>query len=100
MTQQPSQNRQVLQKLDEISKDLGEFKKEMTEQVADVKKDVAVVKEQIKSRPEVDREIHKGQDDRIGQVERRIKQLEDNQRWLIVAVLGSVLNAIMQLVLH
>jgi DNA repair exonuclease SbcCD ATPase subunit len=89
MTQQPSQNKQILQKLDEIVSELGK-----------VKEDIAVVKEQIKSRPEVDKAIHKAVDDRIEQTERRIKQLEDNQRWIIIAIFGAIINAIMQLVLH
>ena len=89
MTQQPSQNKQILSKLDEIVSELGK-----------VKEDIAVVKEQIKSRPEVDKAIHKAVDDRIEQTERRIKQLEDNQRWIIIAILGTLINAMMQLVLR
>jgi hypothetical protein len=89
MTQQPSQNKQVLAKLDEIVRDVGE-----------VKEQISSMKKQIEMQPIIDQGQHKAQDERIGQTERRVKQLEDNQRWIIIAVFGAIINAIMQLILH
>ena len=89
MTQRPSQNKQILAKIDEIIVRFNEVDKKLTR-----------IESQIEYQPKVDAEQHLKQDERINQVERRVKQLEDNQRWLIIAVLGSVVNAIMQLILH
>jgi len=89
MTQQPSQNKQILAKLDEIVRDVG-----------DVKEQISSMKKQIEMQPIIDQGQHKAQDERIMQNERRIKQLEDNQRWIIIAVFGAVINAIMQLILY
>jgi hypothetical protein len=89
MTQQPSQNKQVLAKLDEIVRDVGE-----------VKEQISSMKKQIEMQPIIDQGQHKAQDERIAQTERRVKQLEDNQRWIIIAVFGAIINAIMQLILH
>ncbi len=88
MTQQPSQNKQILAKLDMIVEDVGKIKTE-----------IAVVKENMKMQPQIDAELHKAIDQRICNGEKRIKQLEDNQRWIIIAVFGAVINALMQLIL-
>ena len=89
MTQQPSQNKQIIAKLDEIVSEL-----------AKVKSDIEVIKERAKMQPQIDQEQRLKQDEKIAQNERRIKALEDNQRWIIIAVFGAVINAIMQLILH
>ena len=89
MTERPSQNKQILTKLDEIVSDIN-----------DVKVEVSSIKKQIDMQPRIDNELHKAIDGRINGQENRIKRLEDNQRWVVIAVIGTVLNALLQLVLR
>ena len=89
MTERPSQNKQILTKLDEIVSD-----------ISDVKVEVSSIKKQIEMQPRIDNELHKAIDGRINGQENRIKRLEDNQRWVVIAVIGTVLNALLQLVLR
>ena len=88
MTERPSQNKQILTKLDEIVNDIN-----------DVKVEVSSIKKQIEMQPKIDKELHKSIDGRLNGQENRIKRLEDNQRWVVIAVIGTVLNALLQLVL-
>lgn len=89
MTERPSQNKQILTKLDEIVNDIN-----------DVKVEVSSIKKQIEMQPKIDKELHKSIDGRLNGQENRIKRLEDNQRWVVIAVIGTVLNALLQLVLR
>ena len=89
MTERPSQNKQILTKLDEIVNDIN-----------DVKVEVSSIKKQIEMQPKIDKELHKSIDGRLNGQESRIKRLEDNQRWVVIAVIGTVLNALLQLVLR
>ena len=88
MTERPSQNKQILTKLDEIVNDIN-----------DVKVEVSSIKKQIEMQPKIDKELHNSIDGRLNGQENRIKRLEDNQRWVVIAVIGTVLNALLQLVL-
>ena len=88
MTQQPSQNKQILAKLDEIVKDVGE-----------VKTEIAVIKERIETQPKIDREQHKAIDDRFCRVEEHTKKLEESQVWAMRLVIGSALTAFVGIVL-
>ena len=88
MTERPSQNKQVLAKLDEAISDIN-----------DVKVDVSSIKKQIDMQPRIDAELHKAIDSRISGQENRIKRLEDNQRYVVIAIVGTVLNTLLQLIL-
>ena len=99
MTQQPSQNKQILAKLDELSEDMNELKVE-----------VSSIKKQMEMQPKIDNSrfesIDKAEkvcrqevDRQFSETIDRVKKLEENQRWLVIAVLGTVLNAVMQLIL-
>ncbi len=87
MTERPSQNKQILAKLDEAISDIN-----------DVKVEVSSIKMQIEMQPRIDAELHKAIDNRISGQENRIKRLEDNQRYVVVAIVGTVLNTLLQLI--
>lgn len=82
MTEKPSQNKQILSKLDELSEDVNV-----------VKTDLSSIKKQIEMQPKIDQE-------RFNNHNTRITNLENNQRWVILAILGTVINAVMQIILH
>ena len=101
MTQQPSQNKQILQKLDMLVEDVGEVK----EQIASMKKQIemqpqidsgrfdAITKSETVCRAEVNRQI----DD----LKKEVKELRDSQTWayrmIIVTALTSFVGIVMTL---
>lgn len=88
MTERPSQTRQILEKLDVLS-----------EEISEVKRDITEIKTKMELQPVIDEAKEKALLLHITDHDKRIKGLEDNQRWLVLAVLGAVLAAIMQVVL-
>lgn len=101
MTQQPSQNKQIIQKLDMLVEDVGEVK----EQIASMKKQIemqpqiddrrfdAITKSETVCRTEVNRQI----DD----LKKEVKELRDSQTWayrmIIVTALTSFVGIVMTL---
>jgi hypothetical protein len=88
MTQQPSQNKQILQKLDEIVHDVGE-----------VKEQISSMKKQIEMQPLIDQESHKAIADRFCRTEDRIKKLEEAQLWAMRLIIGTALSSLVAIVL-
>ena len=76
MSERPSQQKQILAKLDEL-----------TEAVNGIKEDLAGIKRQ----PEIDAKVFQDH-------ERRIKGLEENQRWTVLSILGLVIASIWKLI--
>ena len=84
-----SVSKRVLDKLDEISEDLNE-----------VKQQIASIKTKIEMQPKIDDEKHVGFESKLSRHTERIDKLETNQRWVVLAVITSVIGALLQLVLH
>lgn len=84
-----SVSKRVLDKLDEISEDLSE-----------VKQQISGIKKQIEMQPQIDDQKHASFESKLSRNTERIDKLETNQRWVVLAVIASVLGALLQLVLH
>ena len=82
MSEQPTTNKNLDEKLDTV-----------------IEK-VTRMEETLKNMPKVEVEKDKNTSQKFEAHERRINNLENNQRWVIIAVLGTVANAIMQIVLN
>jgi len=77
----PSQNKQIIDKLDSIEKKITR------------------IEAQIEYQPKIDFESRKAIEERIEQNQSSINQLENNQRWLVLSVIAIVISAVMQLVI-
>lgn len=82
-------SKQVLIKLDEMQKDVSEVKMKVVE-----------IETKLNSIPDLDKAKHDVLEQKIEHHEKRLNNVESWGKWGIVAVLGVVINAIMQLVLH
>jgi len=80
----------------EISKKLDKIQEDMTE----VKVKVAKIETTLENQPELDEALHSKLEVKIDGHNKRISSLESNQKWVVVAILGIVINAVMQLILH
>lgn len=77
-------NQRILEKLDKISDEITELKQEISA---------------IKMQPEIADARFKNLELQSAHESKRISKLEDNQRWVVLAILGVVINAVMQLVI-
>lgn len=84
-----SVSKRVLDKLDEISED-----------ISDVKQQISGIKKQIEMQPQIDEQKHATIESKLSRNTERIDKLESNQRWVVLAVITSVIGALLQLVLH
>ena len=75
MSERPSQQKQILAKLEELSESVSEIKVSVAE---------------IKRQPEIDAKVFQDH-------ERRIKGLEENQRWTVLSIIGLVIASIYKL---
>lgn len=82
-------SKQVLNKLDEMQKDVTEVKMKVVE-----------IETKLNGIPDLDKAKHDILEQKIEHHEKRLNNVESWGKWGIVAVLGVVINAIMQLVLH
>lgn len=82
MSEQPTTNKNLDEKLDTV-----------------IEK-VTRMEETLKNMPKVEVEKDKNTAQKFDMHDKRISNLEGNQRWIIIVVLGTIANAIMQLVLH
>ena len=82
-------SKQVLIKLDEMQKDVSEVKMKVVE-----------IETKLNGIPDLDKAKHDILEQKIEHHEKRLNNVESWGKWGIVAVLGVVINAIMQLVLH
>ena len=88
MTQQPSQNKQILQKLDEVISSVNVINNK-----------VSRMETQIEMQPRIDIESHKAIDNRFERTEERIKKLEEAQLWAMRLIIGTALSSLVALVL-
>ena len=88
MTQQPSQNKQILQKLDEV-----------IVSVNIINNKVSRMETQIEMQPKIDIESHKAIDNRFSRVEERVEKIETSQIWATRLIIGTALTAFVGIVL-
>ena len=88
MTQQPSQNKQILQKLDEVISSVNVINNK-----------VSRMETQIEMQPRIDIESHRAIDNRFERTEERIKKLEEAQLWAMRLIIGTALSSLVALVL-
>ena len=81
MTERPSQNKQILTKLEDIDRK------------------VTRIETQIEMQPKIDAESHKAIADRFCRTEDRIKKLEEAQVWAMRLVIGTALSSLIAIVL-
>ena len=74
--------------------------KNLDEKIDTVIEKVTRMEETLKNMPKVEFEKDKNTLQKFEAYERRINNLENNQRWVVIAVLGTIANAVMQLILH
>lgn len=99
MTQQPSQNKQIIQKLDEIVSDISQMKS-----------DIEVIKERAKMQPQIDNgkfeaitraetvcrsEVNRQIDD----LKKEVKELRDSQIWAYRMIIVTALTSFVGIVL-
>lgn len=80
----------------EISGKLDKIQQDMTE----VKVKVAKIETTLENQPVLDEALHSKLEQKIDNHEKRLNSVEAWGKWGIIAVLGVVINAIMQLILH
>lgn len=85
---QPSQQKQILAKLDQI-----------VEQQALLGKQVARLEKHIEMQPLIDIESHKAIDERSQRSEARITKLEEAQVWAMRLIIGNILSLLVALFL-
>lgn len=88
MTERPSQNKQILTKLDDLSDCIG-----------DIKQDLATIKTKIEYQPMIDKELHNTIDKRFEYDDTRIKKLEDSQTWATRLIIGTILTSLVSIIL-
>ncbi len=84
-----SQNKQIITKLEKLEQD-----------VSTIRIDVSSMKKQAEMQPSIESGHREVIYNKINDHDKRIRSLETNQRWFVLAVLLAIINAIMQLVLH
>jgi hypothetical protein len=92
---QPSQNKQILEKLNEIVSDV----KVIGEQQVCIGKQVARLEKHIEMQPLIDKESHKAINDRFDRVEERTAKIEEAQIWATRLIIGTALSSLVALVL-
>jgi len=88
MTEIPSQNKQILDKLDSL-----------TESTNKIKEDIAGIKQQIEYQPRIDKELHNAIDQRFDYNDERISKLEDSQTWATRLIIGTILTSLISIIL-
>lgn len=92
---QPIQNKQIL---DKVNESLVEVKAISTI-VNDLSVEVGKITKELELRPSMDKSEHNGILIEFSQHKESITKLENNQRWLVLTVMGIVIIAMMQLVI-
>ena len=83
MTERPSQNKQILSKLDDL-----------TETVSGIKQDLATIKTQIEYQPRIDLEQHKQIEAQLNLHSKEISSLKDTNVWIVRSVFGQIFAVI------
>lgn len=61
---------------------------------------VTRIEERLLNQPKIDDQKEKNINQKFDTHDKRISSLESNQKWVLLAILGIIINAVMQLVLH
>jgi tetrahydromethanopterin S-methyltransferase subunit G len=88
VTQQPSQNKQIIAKLDEVIASVNAINNK-----------VSRMETQIEMQPKIDIESHKAIDNRFDRVEERVEKIETSQIWAMRLIIGTALTAFVGIVL-
>lgn len=72
----------------------------LSEKLDVVVEKVTRIEERLSSHYLIDEQKEKNINQKFETHEERIKNLEANQKWVVIAILGIVINAVMQLLLH
>ena len=88
MTQQPSQQKQILAKLDTV-----------IENISTINAKISRIETQIEMQPQIDAESYKAIADRFCRAEDRIKKVEEAQVWAMRLVIGTALSSLIALVM-
>lgn len=83
MTEKPSQNKQILSKLDDL-----------TETVSGIKQDLATIKTQIEYQPRIDLEQHKQIESQLNLHSKEINALKETNSWIVRSVFLEILGII------
>lgn len=83
MTEKPSQNKQILSKLDDL-----------TETVSGIKQDLATIKTQIEYQPRIDLEQHKQIESQLSLHSKEINALKETNAWIVRSVFLEILGII------
>lgn len=83
MTERPSQNKQILSKLDDL-----------TETVSGIKQDLATIKTKIEYQPRIDLEQHKQIESQLNLHSKEINALKETNSWIVRSVFLEILGII------
>lgn len=72
---------------------------QLTEMVSNVKNEITEIKTTIIEREKMDNLKHNSLEKEISLTNKRVEGLEDNQKWLIRSIIGSVITALMGIIL-
>ncbi len=81
MTERPSQNKQILEMLNEM------------------KQDIVAIKTKMEMQPTIDDQKHSMIDQKFNVHENRIKSLEEVVKWIALASIGALLTAIFKVIM-
>ena len=92
---QPSQNKQILEKLNELVKDV----KVIAEQQVCMGKQVARLEKHNEMQPLIDKESYSAINNRFDRVEERTTKIEEHQIWAMRLIIGTALSTLVALIL-
>lgn len=103
MSERPSQQKQILEKLDNLTESFNSFQLSITREITELKA-------KVDNQPKVDEQKFENiknetvnyktsNNQRFGQIEKQVKSLEDNQNWLVRTVIGEVIGILLMGVL-
>lgn len=92
---QPSQNKQILEKLNELVKDV----KVIAEQQVCMGKQVARLEKHNEMQPLIDKESYSAINNRFDRVEERTTKIEEAQIWAMRLIIGTALSTLVALIL-
>ena len=81
-------SKRVLDKLDKIDENITELKTK-----------IASIETKLEAQPELDESKHGAIDEKVKRLDDRVLNLEKNQRWVIVVILGFFIEAVLRIVI-
>ncbi len=87
MTQQPSQNKQIIAKLDEVIASVSVANNKITR-----------IETKIEMQPHIDAEQHKAIQEQFKGHDKRLSKLESIATWIVLTILGFVIVEVLKLI--